>query len=996
MRGLGIVGLIVGLLALPAVAGAQDSGIAGVVRDATGGVLPGVSVEASSPALIERVRTAVTDEAGLYKIDNLRPGTYVITFVLTGFNTVRREGIELTAAFIAPVNAELRVGSLEETITVLGASPVVDVQNVVRGQVVSTERIDSLPTAKNWSTIATLTVGVISNQSDVGGSAGEHQNQVIAHGGSFTDKITQVDGLYLTNLACAYSCTGPSANDASTQEISTEIGSISSETASGGVRINIIGKDGGNTLSGSFFGSYTNSKFQGSNLSDDLVAIGVKQPDSLDHLFDTSAAVGGPIRKNELWFWTAHRYWGYSDFRTDAFWELNPFDLRYEADTSRPAHDSQWNTGNDVRLTWQMTPKNRLSAYYLSAPRETNHWVLSSTTQPDASQLQRIPLNWMGTLTYRSTITNKLLFEAGFAPNSEMWTREPVRDSETSLLLPVTDQLAGNVNFRAWNGVHSRNFTDLRSYRGALSYVTGSHAFKGGFNLQEGRSITDQRTSFDTAITVRNGLPFQVTVRTTPYTTRENLDGDFGLFVQDRWTVKRLTINAGLRFDRLMNSIPAQDAPGGTWIGPRHYDAIDNAVNWKDLDPRIGAVYDLFGNGKTAVRFAASRYVAANPITQARTINPINTSVNSATRSWTDIDVLPGTSTASGRSLPTNGDGIPQVNELGPLSNQNFGLTNPATLFDPALNEGWFTRRGNWEFTTGLQHELLPRVSTDIAYFRRSQFNFTLTDNLEVTNADFDPFCVTAPQDPQLPNGGGYDICGLYDVKPAKFGLVRNLLTRDTTSGQSEVFHGVDFAFNVKVSRDFFVQGGVATGNTFTDNCGTFIDNPSDSTREPQHQFCKSNTGWLTDVKLSGAYTLPYDIQVSGVLQNLRGPEIRAVYAVTSAQVGTSLGRNIAGNQSINVQLIEPGTMFGPRRNQLDIRFSKGVKLGGTRRFRAMVDLYNALNSDAAVGTTPLSGAPPSALNQTYTAPGTANRAWLRPVNLLQARYLKLGGQFTF
>lgn len=998
MRRLGAALVVSLCLCAPRLAAAQQdtSGIAGVVRDTSGAVLPGVTVEASSPALIERVRTAVTDAAGQYKIENLRPGTYAVTFSLTGFATVRREGIELIATFTAPVNAEMKIGSLEETILVTGSSPIVDVQNVVRGQVVGTERIDSLPTAKNWSTIALLTVGVISNQSDVGGSAGEHQNQVIAHGGSFTDKITQVDGLYLTNLACAYSCTGPSANDASTQEISTEIGAISAETASGGVRINIIGKDGGNQFSGSFFGNFANSSFQGNNLSDELKAIGVRQPDSLDHLFDTSAAVGGPLQRDRLWFWTAHRYWGYSVYRTDAFWEINPFDLRYEADVNQPATDSQWNTGNDLRLTWQMSPKNRLSAYYLSAPRETNHWVLSSLTQPDASQLQRIPLNWMGTLTYRSTVTNQLLFEAGFAPNVEMWTREPVRDSLTSRLLPVTDQLAGNVNFRAWNGVHSRNFTDVRSYRGSMSYVTGSHAFKVGFNLQEGRSVTDQRTDFDTAITVRNGAPFQVTVRTTPYTTRENLDGDFGVYAQDRWTIKRLTVNAGLRFDALINSIPAQDAPGGTWIGPRRYDAIENAVNWKDLGPRFGAVYDLFGNAKTAVRFTVSRYVAANPIAQARQINPINTSVNQATRSWTDVDVIPGTSTPSGLPLPTNGDGVPQANEMGPLSNANFGRTNPATIFDPGLNEGWFVRRGNWEFTTGVQHELLPRVSTDIAYFRRSQFNFTLTDNLEVTNADYDPFCVTAPNDPGLPGGGGYEICGLYDVKPNKFGLVRNLQMRDTTTGQSEVFHGVDFAFNVRASRAFFIQGGVATGNTFINNCGTFIDNPAEPTRDPQRQFCDANSGWLTDVKLSGAYTLPWDLQASAVLQNLRGPEIRAVWPVTSAQVSGSLGRNISGNQSINVNLIAPGTMFAARRNQLDIRLSKGFRLGATRRLRANLDLYNALNSDAPVGTTPLSGAPPSPLNQVYSPPGTAGRSWLRPVNLLQARYIKIGAQFTF
>src|SRR6185436_7769737 len=224
---------------LPAAAFAQATGIAGVVRDTTGAVMPGVTVEASSPALIERVRTGTTDAQGQYKILDLRPGTYEVTFTLPGFSTVKREGIELPATFTATVNADLKVGALEETVTVSGASPVVDMQNVIKRQVVSKETIDAMPTSKNWSTIGVMTIGVSSNQNDVGGSAGEHQNQLKAHGGSFNDRLVQLDGLMNANMACNYSCTGISTNDASTQELSYEFGAISAEVAGGGVRVNI-------------------------------------------------------------------------------------------------------------------------------------------------------------------------------------------------------------------------------------------------------------------------------------------------------------------------------------------------------------------------------------------------------------------------------------------------------------------------------------------------------------------------------------------------------------------------------------------------------------------------------------------------------------------------------------------------------------------------------------------------------------------------------------
>ena len=186
--------------------------------------------------LIERVRSVVTDEKGQYKIVDLRPGTYTVTFSLPGFSTVKREGIELTADFTAPVNADMRVGQIEETVTVTGASPVVDTQSVVRRAVVTKDTIDAMPTSKNWSTIGVMTIGVSSNQNDVGGTAGEHQNQLKAHGGSFNDRLVQLDGLMIANMACNYSCVGVSTNDASTQELSYELGAISAETGGGGVR----------------------------------------------------------------------------------------------------------------------------------------------------------------------------------------------------------------------------------------------------------------------------------------------------------------------------------------------------------------------------------------------------------------------------------------------------------------------------------------------------------------------------------------------------------------------------------------------------------------------------------------------------------------------------------------------------------------------------------------------------------------------------------------
>jgi hypothetical protein len=983
--------------AAPDVAFAQTSGIAGVVRDPSGAVMPGVTVEASSPALIEQVRTVTTDTQGQYKIVDLRPGTYTVTFTLPGFSTVKREGIELPATFVATVSVELRVGALEETVTVSGASPVVDTQNVVRRQVITKDNIDAMPTSKNWSTIGVMTIGVSSNQNDVGGSAGEHQNQLKAHGGSFNDRIVQMDGIMNANMACNYSCTGISTNDQSTQELSYEFGAISAEVAGGGVRVNVIPKDGGNRFSGSAFGNFANDKLQGNNVDQTLRDQGVQTADSILKIYDASGAFGGPLKKDTLWFWTAHRYWGYQQIRTNTFYESNQSTFVYTPDLSRPGTETQRNVSDDVRLTWQMSPKNKLSGYWSIAPRYTDHWTLASTLQPDASNLQNLPDNNFETITFRSTISSRALFEAGFGVTNETWTREPVEDSATSTGYPVTE-LSTGISFRAYPANFSRNYTSLRSYRTALTYVTGSHAFKTGMTLQEGPADTDVYTNKDTFLTVNNGRPFSVSVRTTPYTTHERLVADLGVFAQDTWTINRMTINAGLRWDYLNNKVGAQDAPGGTWIGPRHFDELDNVPNLKDLSPRLGLSYDLFGNGKTALKVTLSRYVQTSTVGTARTLNPLNTSVNAATRSWVD----------------SNFDGIPQVSELGPLSNSSFGQVNIATRYDPETITGFDHRRNNWETSATVSHELMPRVSTEISYYRRAQGHLQTTDNLDVAPTDFTPYCVTAPVDSRLPNGGGNQICGLYDISATKFGLAANNLVTfvDKVAGQwTEVFNGVDIAANARIRSDLFVTGGFATGNTHFNNCGAFVDNPqtgfgissaatgAGTAPTPGtglfFNYCDFDTSWLTQVKATGSYTLPWQqIQIGGVLQNLPGQQITAQWNITQADVAAngSLGRPLSGgaNTSRNIPLIKPGTEYTPRRTQLDLRVGKNFTVAGSKKVQVMADVFNVLNSNAAVGATSNAGEPPAAINTTYGS------AWLKPLNILQARYVKFGAQLTF
>jgi hypothetical protein len=670
----------------------------------------------------------------------------------------------------------------------------------------------------------------------------------------------------------------------------------------------------------------------------------------------------------------------------------------YKPDLTKPGADSQPNISDDVRLTWQMTPRNKLSAYYNYAPRQTHLWNLSRTTQADAAQLQRVNPNHFETVTYRSTISSRMLFEAGAGNLTEDWTREPNPESQTSLLYPVTEANTG-VNFRAYNGNYSHNITSLRSYRSSLSYVTGSHAFKVGFNMQQGPSRTNVWTTYDSALIVRGGQPLQVTVRTTPYTNLEQLVADLGIFAQDTWTVNRFTFNLGVRFDYLNNKVPAQSASGGTWIGPRQFDEIDRVPNWKDIGPRLGIAYDVFGNGRTALKGTFSRYVQTTTVGFARQVNPLLIN-NLTTRNWTDV----------------NGDGLPQVTsgcnypslgcELSTPANNAFGTTLTTTHFDPDLETGWFKRRNNWEVSTSITQEIRSNMSAEIAYFRRAQGHFQVTDNQVVLPSDYQSYCVTAPTDARLPsNVSGKEICGLYDQTPASFARVPNvdnLVTfADNYGKQVEIFNGIDSSVNARIRRGLFLNAGVATGDIHQNECAVRVDNPSARavaltgvSATSIDTFCDTHTGWITQVKASGSYTLPWqEIQLGAVLQNLPGQPILAAWTFTNAEARSSLGRNLTGASSRTLNLIEPGTMYTPRRTQVDVRVAKTFRLQASRRLQAMVDIFNAFNSNAAVGATSQAGEPPPAINTTYSPTSTE---WLKPFNILQGRYVKIGAQLTF
>ena len=1007
----GVVGssLFVLLLLLPPAVFAQAS-ISGTVKDTSGAVLPGVNVEAKSDVLIEKVRTAVTDGSGRYQLLDLRPGAYVVTFTLQGFNSVKREGITLSGSANAEVNADLRVGQIEETVTVTGETPIVDTRSTTRQAVLSADVIDALPTSRNFVTLARIVPGTSGGGNDVGGSVLQDVGAgITVRGSNANDTRITLNGISVMTLQAGGSLGGQQPDPGSASEIAIDTSSFSADMPTGGPRINFIPRDGGNRFADSGVFSFSNSNLQGTNYSDALKAAGLPAPARIVRNWDLSESFGGPIKKDQLWFWFSTHFNNVQN-EQPVLTNANAYDPTkwlYVPVDGQPAITKGDVQQSSLRVTWQASPRNKIAGTY-KLDRWANYAfgvgvaANGAVTTAEAGRDRRFPRLRQEHLEWTSPVTDHLMLEAVGMHLFERWGNMDLRSESNGGSL--TDQQAAavpslisvfeqskNMTYRAAAGpsialnLFNNTLVPNFAYRFGVSYITGSHAIKGGVNRTHGYLSNLAYTFQPFQYQFNLGVPNLVRMYATPLTTLNNEDNDLGLYVQDRWTLNRFTINGAVRYDNFSTSFPEQHIGPAPLVPNRNLDfPAQQNLGWNDFTYRSGFSYDLTGKGKTAVKVSMNKYLLGQTLNGlGSTPNPINTLQNVATRSWDD---------RGGRGI--NGDYIPQCNFLNPVANGECGPTTPSTfgtalqpdLFDSDLLRGWGHRQYNWEFTANVQHEVLPRVSVDVGYFRRIWGNFQVTDNVRQAPADFTTFNMTVPTDPRLPNSAG--TVTLVNVSPDKVAAVQNYNTLSEKYGtQIEHWNGYEVSVNARPRNGLMLQLAVGGAKQIEDNCEIVAQLPelnlAAGTWRPT-QYCHRESPMLNQLKAFGVYTVPkVDVQVSGSLRNIPGVQYNANFVATNAYLATnsSLGRLLAGTtaptQNITVALVAPNNLYLDRRNELDMRFGKIFRSGRMRSIVSL-DLYNMFNIDT-----------PIAINEAYAS-------WLQPTTILNPRLAKISVQFDF
>jgi hypothetical protein len=821
------------------------------------------------------------------------------------------------------------------------------------------------------------------------------QTYMRTHGADDRHTSIQVDGMSV-NSAMGDGNIQAYNDDALAQQVVFQTSALPAEVAAGGVRVNMIPKDGGNVVKGGAFIGGTAPSWQANNLTQDLIDKGFKFRNFVQHVQDYNFNIGGPIKKDKLWFFSTARHQSVDEGVGNSFYPAAYDDSQgIHHNVGDPSIQHQYVRDALLRLTYQMNSKTKVSGYLERIWKHKDPELLSGYNPISASDI-RDPMHalyYVGQGKITSTLTSKLLLELGYSTNLERYSARYQPYLETIVAQPFTAAWYSNVTHSASNGTiwgaapggSTGTYPDRKVFSGALSYVTGSHSVKVGAQWSfgvDGNSqvrtgdLTQNYIDASTTVLCTEGQPNTckantVTVYNTPVRNSEYVNRDLGIYAQDIWTLKRLTVTPGFRYDTFNAVAEGGCRQAGRFVGSFCRDEVKDQPNWNDFSPRISAAYDLFGNAKTAIKGSVSKYMLPWAGGWAKRYDPFTAQTD--TRNWTDL----------------NGDDIAEDNEIGPTGNSNFGISTGRTPA-PGLK-----REYNLEETVGVQHQLLPRVSVFGGYFHRHFYNQEAQQNPLLTAADWTPFQVANP----LGNG---EMITLFNLNPAKAGAYASQLVDVNSSINRSVYDGFEASFQARLPHRAILFGGWSNDRLITVTCDQYDPNKlrfCDQTGETYQEYGKTSMPpFRNDFKISGSYPVGWGVDVSAVFMSYAGkgnsytaqdPSL-GVYWVVPASVFPNSQRTRAPlsapillaagtqTQAPGVNLIPPNTKYQERWNQLDLSAKKTFRWG-KKEFQAQAAVYNVTNGNVVLQEV-----------QTYGA----NLG--QPQNFLQARLLRLAVLISF
>jgi hypothetical protein len=1012
----GFSGLLL-LCLMPSLASAQST-ISGVVRDATGAVVANARVEAASDVLIEKTREATTNGEGRYAIVDLRPGTYVVTVTLEGFSAVKQT-VVVPANVTVPVDAELKPGSVGETVTVQAREATVDVENVAHPETLTRAEMDLLPSGRYMQSIASYVPGAHLNLPDIGGSQQIEQNYISVHGAAATQDVYMLDGM-LVNTTYGDGAIQQYIDNEAVQETIYQPTHNSTEVSGGGMFTNLVPKEGGNQFHVDFFGGGSGGSnfWEGDNRDKTTTLRGLGAQDKVVKIEDLDGSFGGPLKRDKLWFLlTGRRQVTWTQAGTSTYPD------------GRPGIQDGLIYAGSLRLTYQANAKNKFSAFWLRNWKYKAHEIVDGATggvypaDPTTTSTQRNkwPMYYILQAKWTSTISPKLITDVGMSIShldfNDLYQQGIDRTPFTPDWYALTTAADTGTLRRYFAGRDNQHYQTSRSYFSATAtYVTGSHQIRFGAADSFGPYHQSFNKNGDGIINFVNGMPISFTANNTPYFQWPRLDADLGLFVTDTWHFKRLAITAGLRFEYLAAEIEAENAPAGRFVSARSVpqttcDNVKGMGCWHNWAPRLGIVYDVFGNHKTAVKAAFGKFNSQYSTGFTNNFNPMTGVSQSVVWNFPNPNtpgspcapiVYGGVPAPNPNCYPTggfNGAGaLPGVGAgtLGPSVNPAFGSVAAGTGVH--LDPNWH-RDYSYGYTAGLQQQLANGVTLNFNWYRGAHYQSTLLLNYAVGPDAWAPMTITNPLD-----GTPLTFYNLTKAPPAPVlwqtnapqSLVKNVYTGFETSVVARLPRGMFGIFGWTIDRDLDRSCAESAGNSiglsgnrlndpnalrFCDMFGSLYQDLGKTSNLPWQNEFKAQVaipihwGFVGSLSLySNRYqyfytpnpSLPGNIYTGGVFNNgylARNWTLTANTVYPAHCVGCTPGARVfptgfvMGQASEIVNLVAPGQVLTPRLNQLDIGLRKTIKFRERFILEPEAQVFNLLNNNAAVAESVTMGA---------------------------------------